>query len=69
MDLVRPKSTFNSTAVNEWGVVLCPSDVLRATNPHVLANPDLFEPVRETVPPFADDVEQATANPGQKRRR
>lgn len=67
--LVRPKQAFNSTTKdNTNGVVLAPSDILRDDNPHVKARPDMFEEVRETID-RRDDVEEATARPGQKRNR
>lgn len=68
--LVRPKEAFNSTLKDNLnGVVLTPSDILRDDNPHVRARPDMFEEVRETVDRRADDVEEATSRPGQKRNR
>jgi hypothetical protein len=67
--LVRPVSVFNSSIrQGDNGTVLTPSDVLSDQNPHVKAHPELFEPVRETIPPYCE-IEEATANPGEKRRK
>lgn len=56
---VRPKQPFVSTALDN-DIVLSPADILEDTHPCVRANPELFEPLRPTV-------EQATANPGERR--
>lgn len=62
--LVRPRASFIST-VGGRDVVLGPADILRDTNAHVLARPDMFEEVRATFPP-GDTTESATARPGEK---
>jgi hypothetical protein len=70
--LVRPIHPFNSVLPEiPGGIILEPSDILRDTNPHVLAHPDMFVEVEETFrgPHGLNDVEEATAKPGQKRNR
>ena len=68
--LVRPITTFDSSIPGfERGVVLSPSDIMHDTNPHVRARPELFEEVVATTRHESDpDFEQATANPGERRR-
>lgn len=63
--LVRPKEPFVSNAAGR-DIVLGPADILDDTNIHVRARPELFEPIRATN---FDGVEEATANPGERRRR
>lgn len=69
--LVRPTQVFVSTLPDvPQGVVLSPSDVLRDTNPHVKARPDMFVEVTETFRGRdGTGVEAATARPGEKRNR
>lgn len=67
--LVRPVQAFNSVidGGHPNGIILGPSDILRDDNPHVLAHPELFEPVRTTYGADLDQPETATARPGEKR--
>lgn len=58
--LVRPASSFISNALG-YPVTMTEADILEDTHPHVRANPKCFVEVRPTI------VEEATANPGEKR--
>jgi hypothetical protein len=58
--LVRPASPFISTALG-YPVTMTEADILEDTHPHVRAHPTCFVPVEATI------VEEATANPGEKR--
>jgi hypothetical protein len=62
--LVRPIQAFASS-IN--GTVISPADVLRDTNAHVKAQPDMFEPVTPTRFGDGTDVEEASARPGERR--
>lgn len=66
---VRPIYAFSSRLAGmSADVVLGPQDILRDDNPHVVAHPELFIEVRETVG-VPSGVESMSARPGEKRNR
>jgi hypothetical protein len=67
----KPKTAFVSTLADLTdGVVLSPQDTLRDDNPHVLARPDMFEEADATFRGrYGNEMEEATARPGDRRNR
>ena len=63
-----PREPFVSTLPGHPPVTLGPSDRLRDDNPHVLARPDFFVDVEPNFRGiYGNEVEEATARPGELR--